>query len=553
MEQAYSVFLLLGGIGLFLFGISYMGAGLEQAAGDNLRIWLEKLTTKPIKAILVGAGATALIQSSGATMVMAVGFVTAQLMTLNQALYVMLGASIGTTVTAQIIAFDIDPWAPLILFIGLILVQFVKKRMVKKIGAIVLGFGMLFEGINLMGDAVKQMDLGDFIENFLNNVNNPLLAILFGFAFTFIIQSSSASVGILQVIVSTGAGAGFSLGSLVYIIMGMNVGAVAPLVISSLSGNKASRRAAFADVLARVLSVAIFCFILAVFPSVVNAITGMSPGDVSRQIANFHLIFNVVGAIVLFPFVKLITKVMYKLMPDDPTDEFYAKKLLYCTNDLSKSPSVMIAQARKEILRFAEICRENLQKALDSFFQHNEYKAEEVIEMEKTINFINHELNTYLVSLYAYKLPDTDISTIGTMFNVVSDLERIGDLAENIAEYSISYQSQHAKISDAGIKDLTEMSAKVLEMVDISMRAYQNKDKVLLGEARAIEDQIDAMENEKTENHINRLMQEICDPRGGVIYTDMVSDLERIGDHAMNIAEGILGINASLEALDVNV
>ncbi|MCQ2561590.1 MAG: Na/Pi cotransporter family protein [Clostridia bacterium] len=551
MEQAYSIFMLLGGIGLFLFGISYMGAGLEQAAGDNLRIWLEKLTTKPLKAMLVGAGATALIQSSGATMVMAVGFVTAQLMTLQQALYIMLGASIGTTITAQIIAFKINPWAPLILFIGVVLTQFVKKRMVKKVGAIVLGFGVLFEGITLMGDAVKQMDLGDFVGNFLENVNNPLLAILFGFAFTFIIQSSSASVGILQVLVSSGAA--FSLGSLVYIIMGMNVGAVAPLVISSLSGNRASRRAAFADVLARVLSVIIFCILLALFPPIITKIESMSPGVVSRQIANFHLLFNLVGAIVLFPFVGIITKVMMKIMPDAEEDEFYARKLLYCTNDLSKSPSVMIAQARKEIFRFGRICGENMDKSFECFFDMDEEKAEGIIEREKTINFLNHELNTYLVSLYAYELPERDIAAIGTMFNVVSDLERIADLAENIAEYTISAINQHAAFSPEGIADLKEMTELVQYMMDTSMRTYETNDMVLLGKAREIEERVDRMEEEKTENHIQRLMREICDPRGGVIYTDMVSDLERISDHAMNIAEGILGINASIEALEVKV
>ncbi len=553
MEQAYNVFLLLGGIGLFLFGINYMGKGLEQAAGDNLRVWLEKLTTSPLKAVLVGALATAAIQSSGATMVMAVGFVNAQMMTLSQALYIMLGASIGTTITAQIIALDIDPWAPLILFIGLLLAQFIKNRTAKKIGAIVLGFGILFVGINLMGDAVKAMELGGLVASFLHNVHNPVLSLLFGAAFTLVIQSSSASVGILQVIVASSLGASMGLEEVVYMIMGMNVGAVAPLVLSALSGNRLSKRAAASQTAIKLLSAISFSILMLIFPAIIAFVKNLSPNDVSRQVANFHTIYNSVSAVLMFPLIKPVAKLAEKLMPDSAEDEFYSRKLLYCSNDVSKSPAIMITQAHKEIMRFADICRANLHTALESFFDRDEDKAEAVIEREKTINFLNHEINSYLVSLYGKGLHESDVSRVSTMLSVASDLERIGDLAENIAEYTQIAASNKAKFSPAALDDLGEMAEKVEYMVDLSMKAYDKEDRELLAEARAVEEQVDAMQEEKTENHIERLKAEICDPRGGVVYTDMVSDLERISDHATNIAEGILGINASIEELAVEV
>ena len=553
MEQAYNVFLLLGGIGLFLFGISYMGKGLEQAAGDNLRVWLEKLTTSPLKAVLVGALATAAIQSSGATMVMAVGFVNAQMMTLSQALYIMLGASIGTTITAQIIALDIDPWAPLILFIGILLTQFIKNRTAKKAGAIILGFGILFVGINLMGDAVKAMELGGLVASFLHNVHNPVLSLLFGALFTLVIQSSSASVGILQVIVASSLGASMGLEEVVYMIMGMNVGAVAPLVLSALSGNRLSKRAATSQTAIKLLSAISFSILMLIFPAIIAFVKNLSPNDVSRQVANFHTIYNSVSAVLMFPLIKPVAKLAEKLMPDSAEDEFYSRKLLYCSNDVSKSPAIMITQAHKEIMRFADICRANLHTALESFFDRDEDKAEAVIEREKTINFLNHEINSYLVSLYGKGLHESDVSRVSTMLSVASDLERIGDLAENIAEYTQIAASNKAKFSPAALDDLGEMAEKVEYMVDLSMKCYDKEDRELLAEARAVEEQVDAMQEEKTENHIERLKAEICDPRGGVVYTDMVSDLERISDHATNIAEGILGINASIEELAVEV
>lgn len=553
MGHLYSFFMLLGGIGLFLFGISHMGKGLEQAAGENLRIWLEKLTTSPLRGVLVGAAVTALIQSSGATMVMVAGFVNAQMMTLRQSLYVMLGAAIGTTVTAQIIAFDIEPWAPLILFIGLVMTQFVRSRSVKRAGAVVLGFGMLFVGIILMGSAVQAMELGALVEAFMTRFDHPALSALFGIAFTFVIQSSSASVGILQVLLAKGVCGFAGLGGTAFMVIGMNVGAVAPLVLSSFSGNRAGKRAAMAEVIVKLLSAAAFSLLLLIKPDILGAIEALSPSDISRQVANFHLLYNIASAALMFPLVGPLAAAVMRHMPDSKEDEFYARKLIYCGSDFGRSPGAMVAQAHREIMRFADICRGNLSTALQGFFEMDEDKAELVIERERTINFLNHEINSYLVSLYSKGLPEQDMPKVSAMFSVASDLERIGDLAENIAEYTQIAVSNRARFSDEAISDIREMAAKTEHMVDISVRCYDSSDEALLKEARETEAAVDAMQEENTERHIRRLKKIICEPRGGVLFTDMLSDLERCSDHALNIAEGMLGACASIEELEVDV
>lgn len=547
MDQVYNFFLLLGGIGLFLFGINYMTASLSIAAGENLRKWLSKLTAKPYKAVVIGALVTAAIQSSGAVMVMTVGFVNAQMMNLYQALYVMLGAAIGTTITAQIIAFDIAPIAPFILFVGMVMYLFIKKRIIKRIGAIILGFGMLFVGIYLMGEAVDAMQLGHLVESFLKNVENPILQFLFGFVFTFIIQSSSASVGILQVIVASSAGIAFDLHEVVYMILGMNVGALAPLILSSIGGNRASKRATVTQIASRLFAVIIFIIIVVIVPQSLIWIENLSPSDPSRQIANLHLIFNIIGAIALFPFIKPMGDLSMKLMPDDASNEYESRKLIYITPNASKTPSLLLEQAKKEILRFGTINIKNLKMATKAFFERDDEVLDEIFEREATLSYLNHELNEVISKLYSGRLNSKSAERIAGLYNVVADFERIGDHAENIAEYERDIRDLGVHISDRGMADLRRISDKVIEMLEVTVQAFVNEDKALYEKAQALEDQIDDLQDELIENHIERMKQGICEPRGGIIYTDIVSDLERCGDHAMNIAEYILGSDAPIE------
>lgn len=548
MEYAYHVFLLLGGIGLFLFGINFMGTGLERAAGDNLRVILQKLTTKSGNAVVVGALMTAVIQSSGATMVMVIGFVNAQLMGLVQALYVMLGAAIGTTITSQIIAFNIQPLAPLILFVGYILYKFVRNRTCKQVGEIVLGFGLLFLGIYLMGDAIDMMELGGVILAFLNRFSNPLLSFLFGVVFTLVIQSCSASVGILQVLVA-GAGAGFGLASVVYMVLGMNVGAVAPVVLSSFSANRAARRATLAEVLSKLASALIFIVLILIAPKFITLIEGTSP-DPSRQIANLHLIFNVISAVVLFPLVKPLAKLSEKIMPDEPDAEFYAPKLIYINENVKlTTASLALAQVRKEVVRFGQLCVENFERAIGCFFKMNEEEWSKVFTMEDTINFLNHEINVYLVKVSSLEVTEKESDEINSIITVATDLERIADHAENFAEYAQLLRDKKAKLSEDAIADLKTMIDETVRMIRLCIKIFETEDIAFLDEANSIEDRIDDMQDILIDHHIERLRANICDPRGGVLYTDLVSELERCGDHAMNIAESVFGKDAPIEEL----
>ena len=536
------IFLLLGGIGLFLYGINYMSLSLKEAAGDKLRIVLSKMTGNGAVSVLVGTGTTALIQSSGATSVMAIGFVNAGMLTVAQSLYIMLGANIGTTITAQIIAFKVETIAPLILFIGMILYTFVKKRIVNKIGAVILGFGMLFVGIYLIKDATEKLGLSEILSIFIKNYNNPILYLLFGILFTSIIQSSSASIGILQVLLGTSAVAsGIGLHDVVYIIIGMNIGAIAPVIFASFSGNKTCRQSAIAGVLAKVFGSVFFIILYLLIPYIEKWIIDMTPGDVSRQIANMHLIFNIISTICVFPCVKLITKIVQKIIPEDPEDEFASEKLLYLNPEVIMSPPVAIVQAKREIMRMAKLTYNNLKLSLIGFFDEDKDHTDEVLETEKTINFLNHEITGCLIRMHGQSLNEHDEEVVGMMFRVVSNIERIGDHAENIAEYTQQKESQNIKFSDIAQQQLRNISEKTLKVFELANEIYDDTRFDLLNDITDKEEEIDDLKDQYIEEHIGRLKKDNCKPRAGVIFTNMVTDLERCSDHAINVAFAING------------
>ena len=545
MDTVLGLFLLLGGIGLFLFGINFLSIHLQQAADNKLRVTLEKMTSNGFFALLTGAGLTALIQSSGATSVLAVGFVDAGLMNLQQALYTMLGANIGTTITAQIIAFKIDTIAPLILFVGVIMYQFVKKsKLVKRIGAIVLGFGLLFVGIYLMGLSVKQLNLGVLIQGFLTRFNNPILSVLFGVVFTAVIQSSSASIGILQVLLAESALNGMGLESVVYMVMGMNIGACSPVVISSFAGGRNCRCAAFSDVLAKIVGTLAFSLLIIIFPSLLERIAAISPSDVARQIANLHLIFNIFSAVLVFPFVKLMSRLINMVFPDKAADDPAELSLKYISRDkvLHDPLPVATTKLRQEVLRMADLTRDNVHRAVDGFFAMDVDSVDEVLRVEKTIDFLNHEIAAAVVELNGRRLPGDENDIAGMMFRVVADIERIGDHAENVAEYTRITKEQKVNFSKEGWSELHSIADKSLLAVDMAVELLRDQDlDKHLPQLEAIEQEVDRLQEQYVENHINRLKHIQCNPRGGVIFTDMISDLERCSDHAINVADCVAG------------
>lgn len=545
MDNLWNSFLLLGGIGMFLFGIHYMTESLQKAAGNKLRTILEKMTKDPIIATAVGIFVTALIQSSGATSVMVISFMSAGLMNLSQGLFVMLGANIGTTITAQIISFKMTNIAPLILFIGVLLFLFIKNDIAKKAGGIILGFGTLFVGIYLMNTAVDALGLGEIVKNHLQNYSNPFLGVLFGILFTAIIQSSSASVGILQVLAMAG-GTTLGLENVMYIIIGMNIGACSPVVIASFTGNKKSKQGALACFIAKMLGAVIFFILLSLLP-IDEVIVKITPNDVSRQIANYHLFYNLVTTIVVMPLVTLISNFVTHILPETAEESETDEKLIYLSNDMIMTPAIAIKQAQREILRAAKLAYDNMKVSVEAVLEGDTSKPQEVFDREKVINFLNHEITGFLVKLHGADLYGNDIEKAGLMLKVISDVERIGDHAENIAEYALQIKDNDIKISSDGYKELKTIADRSLEVVKLAMEVYENEDFDKLPDVSRMEEEVDDMQEQFMDNHIKRLKKQKCTPKGGVIFTDMVTDLERVSDHATNIAYSIKGEKTSVK------
>ncbi|MDD3243598.1 MAG: Na/Pi cotransporter family protein [Eubacteriales bacterium] len=534
----FSLFLLLGGLGLFLFGMHIMSDGLEKAAGDRLRVILEKVTSNRILAVLLGLLVTCLIQSSSATTVMVVGFVNAGLMNLLQAVGVMMGANIGTTVTAQIIAFKIDSVAPLILFVGAIMYLFLKNRRVKKAGYIVLGFGLLFMGLSLMSQGIEPLKTSDSFRSLLLTFKNPVLGLIVGMLFTALIQSSSASVGVLQMFAMQGL---VTLEDSAFIVLGMNIGTCITAVIASFSGGREGKRAAWANVIIKALGAVVYGVIVWVFPDLLKFIERLSPNDAARQIANFHLFYNLASTVLLLPFVPQLVKLVHKLIPVTEAEQKVTRKLIYLNKNILHSPSVAVAQAHRELTRMGSIAAENLHLALDSFFQRDMDKADLALETEETVDFLSHEITGYLVQMRGMDLPDSDLEKLSMMFHVVSDIERLSDHAENIAQYAQLEGEHKAEISPDALAELKDLSVKTVDLVELCLHIYDVNDVHRLSQVQDAEDVIDDLHDACVDHHVARLMQEKCDPRGGVVFTDMASDLERCADHATNIAYALLG------------
>ena len=380
---------------------------------------------------------------------------------------------------------------------------------------------------------------------FLSNFNNPLLCLAFGVIFTSIIQSSSASIGILQVLVGQSAvAAGIELNQVIYLIIGMNIGAIAPVIFASFSGNKTCRQSAVAGVLAKVFGSVFFIILYLIIPVFEKWVISLTPDDISRQIANMHLFFNLISTICVFPCVGLITKMVQKMIPEDPEQELTSEKLLYLNPEVIMTPSVAIVQAKREIMRMAKLTYNNLKSSLVDFFDDDKDNFDNIMEVEKTINFLNHEITGCLIRLHGQSLNEHDEEVVGMMFRVVSNIERIGDHAENIAEYSQMKSSQRIKFSDEAFGQLKDISEKTLKVFKESISIYDNESFDRLDEITNLEEEIDDLKDKYIEDHIVRLKHDNCKPRGGVIFTDMVTDLERCSDHAINIAFAINGEKA---------
>ncbi len=533
----FSVFLLLGGLGMFLYGMKIMSDGLEKTAGDRMRRVLEVLTGNRFAAVGVGAGVTMIIQSSSATTVMVVGFVNAGLMTLLQAAGVIMGANIGTTITAQLIAFKLSDIAPLILFAGMLLTVFIRKRLFARIGEIVLGFGILFLGLTLMSQAMEPLREVEAFQNLLISFKNPIVGVLVGAVFTAVIQSSSASVGILQALAMLGL---VGLDSAVYVVLGQNIGTCITAILAAIGTSVNSRRTAGIHLIFNILGTLIYLAILAIFPSIVDFVASVSPDNVSRQIANFHTIFNVTVTVLLFPFSRLIIQLIMRIIPEKHDPHRVEKKLVYLDERIVQTPSIALTQTLKELCRMGDMAARNMKLSLDAFFKRDEQKASYVMDIEKTVDYLSDNITQYMIEFRGLDLSDHDLKTLGSLYHVVIDMERISDLAENVAEFSMTLMEKRSRLSLEAETQLLEMADRTMEILKVSLETFEKRDKVSLKVVDALESEVDMMKKTLLNNHIDRLQDKICDPQTGVIFTNMVATLERVADHATNIAFSII-------------
>lgn len=527
------VFGLLGGLGLFLYGMQMMSESLESMAGDRIRHILNVLTSNRFKAVGIGVVVTALIQSSSATTVMVVGFVNAGMMTLTQAAGVIMGSNIGTTITAQLIAFDLSAIAPFILFSGMLMTVFAKKRKYIKIGGIILGFGMLFVGLNMMSDAMVPLRDNETFRNWMVNFSNPIVGVFVGMIFTAIIQSSSASVGILQSLAIIGL---IDLNAAVYIILGQNIGTCITAILASLRANANSKRTSCIHLLFNVTGAFVYLVVLAIFPSIIDGIMSLSPDNVTRQVANFHTVFNVSVTLLLLPFMGLLVKISTRLIPEQKSRDIVEKRLMYIDEKTAQNSTLALSQILKEINRMGQISYENLNMAFESFFTQDEDKLNKVIEVEKTVDFLCDSITKYLINLKGEELSNKDLVTVGNLHHVIIDLERISDRAEDIANYTMNAFDSRVKMSQEALGDLKSVSDRTLDILRDGLEILETFDTSRLSSLKAVKEEIEANIKEYTNGHIKRLQDGACNPREGVVFTNMLSALERISSHAVNIA-----------------
>lgn len=532
----------IGGLGLFLFGMEYMGEGLQKAAGPKMKKLLSILTSNRLLGVLVGAGVTALIQSSSATTVMVVGFVNASLMSLKQAVGVIMGANIGTTITAWIVS--LGEWtsflkpsvlAPLCIAVGVALIMFAKKQGAKHTGIILFGFGTLFLGLDMMSDAAKPLRELEAVKNmFVVLGSNPILGILAGAGVTAIIQSSSASVGILQALALAGL---VPWNSAIYIILGQNIGTCITAILSSIGANINAKRAAAIHFIFNFLGSVIFGILAIVIFTFIAPGLGSQMIDVT-QISIVHTIFNVVNTLLLFPFAGSLVYLAEHLVKGK--NEAKPGELQHLDERLFETPSFAVENAVKEVVRMGEIAKNNMEVAMQALFEKNRDKVQEVFDTEREINELQNGINQYLVKLSNISLTEKESLRVTNLFHIVSDIERIGDHADNIAELATTMIEDDSKFSDEARKELTRINEMGIQCLETALKAYEVTDDRLAKKAMVLEDHVDKLESNMRTNHIKRLVQKVCEPMAGIAFLDTLNNIERISDHASNIAQVVL-------------
>ena len=529
---------LIGGLGLFLYGMTLMSDSLEKAAGAKLRGILELFTKNRYVGIIVGVVFTAIIQSSSAATVMVVSFVNAGLMTLYQAIGVIYGANIGTTVTSQLVSFNLSQYAPVFIMAGVLMLMIFKNPTVKKAGEVVIGFGILFLGISTMSSSMGALKELPAIQNLFMSLENRFFALLLGLVITAIVQSSSVTVSIVLLLAQQGL---LPLKICFFIILGCNIGACMSAMLASLSGKKNAKRAALIHLLFNIIGSIIMAVILLIGSDWIETlIMHISGGNLGRCVANTHTIFKVFQVIILMPFMSWIVKLTYLIVPgedDDAEDEYEMK---YIGDGDRLSSATAIPQVCSEISHMGEIAIGNLEKALDALLTKDDRAAKEVFEVEKRIDYMNKEITDYLVKANQISLPVGDRKKLGALFHVVSDIERVGDHAENIAEDVEKLIDMKEDINGMAGDEIRRMQEMTVKILHLSMDMFNLEDDSHLQEILNLENAIDAKERELQDLHVKCLTTGECSAQVGMMFSDLASNLERVADHATNIAFSIL-------------
>lgn len=525
---------LLSGLGLLLYGIKILGEGLELAAGAKLKVLLEKMTSNRFAAVLVGFVITTLIQSSSTTTVMVVGFVNTGIMNLTQAIGVIMGANIGTTTTSILVSLDIGKYAPIAIGIGVFLSMLAKKTTKKHIGLAITGFGMLFLGMTLMKDAMEPLASSPVFSEWLTNANNPFVAILIGTVITAVIQSSAASIGILQALASQGL---IPLHFAAYVIYGQNIGTCITALISSIGTKKNSKRTAVMHVLFNVFGTVIFIILTKLLPFTdwIESLTD----NTMMQLSLVHIIFNVVSTLIMFPFAdKVLVKLACLIVPDKKDSSEDDFKLKFVDNLMINTPPFAVAQVSKEVHRMAGLARQNFSIAAEDLLNKSCNHFDEVQHTEEVINFLNHNITPILVKINSLDLSYSDAKYIGRVFHVINDIERIGDHAQNLEEAAKSRVDEGIEISAEGERELREMYETTLKLIDGSIEAFtaQILDNEKAEQLSEYEASVDDMQTEFEQSHIERLNAHKCNTRAGMLFINTITDFERVADHATNIA-----------------
>ncbi|PFK31926.1 sodium:phosphate symporter [Bacillus cereus] len=532
------IFQFIGGLGIFLFGIKYMGDGLQQAAGDRLRDILDRFTTNPLMGVLAGMLVTVLIQSSSGTTALTVGLVSAGFMTLRQAIGVIMGANIGTTVTAFIIGIKIGEYALPIMAVGAILLFFFKNKKVQSLGQVVFGFGMLFFGLELMSTGMKPLrSLESFQELTVSMSNSPVLGVIVGTIFTLIVQSSSATIGILQELFGQGA---IDLKAALPVLFGDNIGTTITAVLAAIGTSIAARRAALVHVIFNIVGTIIFTIFLVPFTDLIQYFQTSLNLNPEMTIAFAHGTFNVTNAIIQFPFIAVLAWIVTKIIRgEDAAIDFKPQHLNPIF--IEQSPAIALTEAQKEIIRMAEFSLHGLKEATLFLNTKEKKHANMAAQLEGAINNLDRKITDYLVLLSEKPLSSMDSEKHSVLASVVGDIERVGDHVENVVELVDSQISNRVTLSDEAMAELNEMLELTTSTLQDAIHALTHFDAELAQTVITKERKIDQMERVLRKRHVLRLNERSCSGDASIIYVDMVSNLERIGDHAVNIADGVLG------------